>query len=426
MKIILTLFKQNKYFNLLNILIATVFSCLLMVLVINMDYTVIESNTVENFKDKNLYQISDELYDEKETSFFSVPSNYDKLYNFSKELEEKLKYIYYNPVWQPIGVADFKGDIKYDAYYESGNNQPPFNIGDTSYRTVKSMRFNKTVFDLNNLQLKTGKMFKEEDYVLHDNIIPIILGSDLSNIYKLGDTINILFYQKEFKAEVIGFLNANQKVLATNEPEVLLDRYIVLPAINFSEAPSAIKSFNSQNELFFKAILLSNSNGKIVTDSSPLEIKKTINEISTKTGFSDFTIIGANTISTDILVKMTEQHTGVLISVLVVLFLIILIISVFVMYLKVKRSISTYLALLISGASLKDIYKIVIGEFIFANVIGCFIPVLFLLFITKGSILLLTNYLFLVIVFLLVSTLLINIMVKKTFHTIDIVQSLKG
>lgn len=428
MKVIWTLFKQNKYLNILNIVVSTVFSFLLVILVINIDQSNIETGAVQNFKDKNLYQISDSLYGEKEVAFLSEESNYDILHDFSKNLSNSTMFDYYSAIWQPIEVADFKGDNIFDPYYETGDSQPPYNVNGKSYSSVKSMRFNRTVFHLNNIQVKSGRTFENEEYIFHENnnIVPIILGSDFSELYALGDNIEIQYYQKVFKGTIIGFFSPFQKVMANNEPEILLDRYMILPVVDFNELPTSMMKSNSHDETFFRATLLTNSNGKIVTESSPLEIRTIFDDITLETAFSDFTIIGANSISIDLLVKMIEQNRMTLYIVTLLLFIVITIIYIFTMYLKIKRNTDTFLVLLISGSNLNHIYKIVSCEFIFTNVIGSIIPITFLLFLTKGPTVLLINYLFIAAISIFISTIVISLITKKTFENIDMVQSLKG
>lgn len=404
------------------------FSFLLVVLIINIDQSNAETSTARNFKDKNLYQISDSLIDEKEELFFQEKANYDILHNFSNALSESTVFDYYSAIWQPIGIADFKGDLIFGAYYETDSNQPPYDINGKSYSSVKSMRFNKTVFELNDIQLKSGRGFESEEYIFDKNntIMPIILGADYSKLYAIGDHIEVEYYQKEFKGIIIGFLSPFQKVMTTNEPEILLDRYMILPVMDFKELPTSMVKSNFDDEFFFKATLLTNSNGEIITEDSPLEIREILDQITMETGFSEFSIIGANSVATDLLFKMTKQNKTLLYVVTFLLFIMMTIIFIFTIHLKIKRNVDSYLVLLISGLNFNHIYKIVRFEFILTNIIGSIIPILLLLYLTKGSTIMLINYLFITAIFIVVSMIPINVMIKKTFNQIDIVQRLKG
>ncbi|WP_052098689.1 hypothetical protein [Paenibacillus stellifer] len=222
------LFKQTKILFFTLIVVSFCFCILVFQLITNLNQANLEVRTTNNYKDKNLYILSDSLYDEKETEFFSNMNSMDILKSFSTELSKKQTFDYYNAIWQPIEVSDFKGDIHFDAYYENGFNQPAYNINGLSYRTIKSVQLNKIVFDSNNIQLSEGELFTDTDFIYNDKKkqIPIILGADYRGIYKPGDSFNILYYQRPFEGIVKGVLPPSQKILTKSEPELFLDTYM--------------------------------------------------------------------------------------------------------------------------------------------------------------------------------------------------------
>lgn len=427
MKVIWTLFKQNKYINLLNVIISTIFSLLLVILIINLDQSNIETSTMRNFKDKNVYQISDSLIEEKETEFFQKEFSYDILHNFSNRLSKETMMDYYSAIWQPIAVENFKGDTSFLAYYEPGDLQDPYEMNGKSYSDVKSMRLNQVVFQLNNVQLASGKGFEDEAYIYNENedTVPIILGANYSKFYEIGDEIEIDYYQKEFTGIVTGFLKSFQTIMTNHDPEFQLDSYMILPVVNFSAPPSSMLERHPEDELFYKATALMNSNGNIITEYSPLEIKELLDRLATETGFVEFSIIGANSMATDLLYNMTKQNKNVLYIVTFLLFAIMTIVFVFTFHLKIKKNVDTYAVLLISGLNLEHIYRMVRYEFILMKGMGSVLPIILLLYLTKLSIVMLINYLFVLAIFITVSMLLMNIVIKKIFGQIDIVQRLK-
>ncbi|WP_059171987.1 hypothetical protein [Bacillus sp. FJAT-27445] len=427
MKVIWTLFKQNKLLNIFNICASTILFFLLFILTVNINSSSIETSTTKKFKDKNIYIIADQLFEEKEKDFFSELNNYDILNNFVNNLNKSQDFEYYNSILQPIGVSEFKGDSIFEAYYEMGHNQPPYKWNKKSYRNIKSMQLNKTVFDLNNIQLEAGRYFTNEEYIFNKNTnrIPIILGSEFSSIYHLGDTIDMDYYSKEFKGTVIGFLSPFQKIVTANQPEVLLDRYIIIPAIYFNEPPSNMIKNNSIDPFFIKLLLLTRSNGTIITELSPLEIRNLLDGVALTTGFSDFEIIGANNLAIVSLVKMTEMNRNILYIVTFFLFIITLTMFIFTLSSKFKKNVETYLVMLISGANLKHIKKFARYEFIIINLIGSSIPAIILLWLFHNTSLL-VNYLLIVAISIFIMLLLTNKLVKKTIDDIELVQKLKG
>lgn len=422
MRMILLFIKQNKLLNMTIFLISLIFCSLLLVLTLNINQTRIEIEATRNFKDKNIYQISDNLYKEKEKEFFSKPDSFEILNNFSNQVHVNESYKYYNAIWQPIEISDFKGDIIYDAYYETGNNQPSYMIQNKSYRAIKSVQVNQAVFDFNLLRLETGEGFKKDDYVFkqEDNRLPVILGSEYSSIYKPGDTLDILYYQRKFTGVVTGILEPSQKIMTVREPELLLNRYIILPLLDFEQAPPKMEG------IFLKALLLSKINGNIITDLEPLQIRTTLNEISTKTGFKEFSVIGANSLAVNSIVNMTEINRNTLFVISVALLITLIALFIAIMRIIIKKNIDFYKVLLISGVSMNQIYRSINYQLPLLNLIGCMLPLVFILVTLNNPLSLLVNYMIVVGISSLIIAIAVNRYTRKYFEKVDIVQQLKG
>ncbi|WP_372011955.1 ABC transporter ATP-binding protein [Paenibacillus chitinolyticus] len=419
---ILLFIKQNKLLNMTIFLISLIFCSLLLVLTLNINQTRIEIEATRNFKDKNIYQISDNLYKEKEKEFFSKPDSFEILNNFSNQVHVNESYKYYNAIWQPIEVSDFKGDMIYDAYYETGNNQPSYMIQNKSYRAIKSVQMNQAVLDFNQLRLETGAGFKEDDYVFkqEDDRLPVILGSEYSSIYKPGDTLDILYYQRKFTGVVVGILEPSQKIMTVREPELLLNRYIILPLLDFEQAPPKMEG------IFLKALLLSKINGNIITDLEPLQIRTMLNEISGKTGFKEFSVIGANSLAVNSIVNMTEINRNTLFVISVALFITLIALFIIIMRIIIKKNIDLYKVLLISGVSMNQIYRSINYQLPLLNLIGCMLPLIFIMVTLNNPLSLLVNYLIVVGISSLIIAIAVNRYTRKYFEKVDIVQQLKG
>ncbi len=404
------------------------FFLILMTLMINLDQSNLETSTAQKFQEKNIYQISDSLIEEKEVQFFQEKANYDILHHFSTSLEKSTDFDYYNAIWQPMEVVDFKGDAVFGPYYEMGDEEQSFEMNGKSYSAVKSMRFNQKVFELNDLQLASGKGFEDEAYIFREGqeTVPIILGSDYTAFYKIGDQIEFAYYGKTFIGTVVGFFRPFQTIIVGDGPEIQLNRYMILPVVHFAERPTHMLQENMKDELFYRATLLTNANGNMITKHSPLELREIVDRITQETGFAEFSIIGANGISTDLLFNMKKQNQSLLYVITFLLFLMMTVVFIFTVYLKIKKSVDTYLVLLISGLHLKDIYNIIRYEYLLTMMIGSILPIGLLLYLTKGSAIMLINYVFILAVFIAVMILPIQIMTKKTLERIDIIQRLKG
>ncbi|MBD8498465.1 hypothetical protein [Paenibacillus arenosi] len=426
MRIVRILFRQNKLLNFFTLLTATLLFFFLLVLVINIKQTEIEVGTTENFKNKQMYKLSDHLVDELETEFFSRASNYDKLNEFANALEKSTDFQYFNAIWQPIGVVNFKGDKIFSAYYENGSEVSIYKINGKEYHSVKSIQVDSDALSYNNIQLSQGRLFDDEEYVFIGNQIPVILGAEYNGIYKIGDQIDIEYYQQSFKGTVVGIIQPLQKIITVNRPEILLDRYIMIPAMYFNKSPSQLTNDASEYPIFFRASLLSRANGTILSELDPVQIRKLVGEIALQTGFSHYSIIGANSLKINTLVQMTETNRITLLVLsfsLLALAIGVLLLSLFI---KTKRNVSTYKVFLINGATLSYIYKMISLQSLITYIFGSLLPLVIGIVLIGLSASILFMYLLLVAVFSIFMSIMSYVFVKRIFLKLDIVRELKG
>ena len=349
--------RRNKWINILNVLISTLFFLTMLITIISVNHTIIESDSLIKFKDKNAFHLVDDLVGEKEENFLSEPQNYNKLHSFSNELASSSYFTYYLENDQPIGVAEFQGKEFLNAFYESGEEPVVYERGHTIFNVVKSVQINKSVIEMNDLKLSEGRFFGDEEYLFtgREDYIPVILGFEYVGDYQLGDKIIIEHYSKITEAKIIGILEPSQHILDMyRNPDFLLDRYMILPTIYFDELPSTLIDRGEIDRVFLIASLFSVSNGIILTESSALEIRKQLSEVSERTNFYDFQIIGANSFKIDSLFALTQiSHTNMIIIV-VISFLIMLGLFLFTLTNKINKNLESYSVLLINGA---DIYS---------------------------------------------------------------------
>jgi hypothetical protein len=408
-------------------IISIIFFMFLYVLVVNLSHAKLELKTARSFENLNVYQITDHLLEGRETEFFSDVESYDILNRFNNSLNTSPEFTYYSATWQPIGIADFNGDPTYDPNYDyDGTTTPTHTLNNKVYSSVKSVQVNEEVFNRNNLDLKAGRFFSKEEYTYNEKFdsIPVILGSQFSELYQIGDKVDIFLYGKELKGEIIGFLSPSQKVMTLTETELLLDKYVILPAFKFNDSIS--KNFLQGNELFVRATLLSRINSLLLTESSPIDIRRVLEKISEETQFFDFAIIGADDLKIDALVNMTKVNIENMYILTSILLVIILATYFMTLSSKAKRNFDTYIVFLISGANLSEIKKNLTLEFILMVVIGMFVAAIPFFLLTGFSLSILLNYVFISLMVILVIFFLAKTFVNSNFKRIDIVQQLKG
>lgn len=397
-----------------------------MALSINMQQAKLEVGTMSHFKNKQLYKISDGLINEEDVNFFAKPSNYDRLHDFSELMHASTQFQYYIANWQPIGISDFKGSAIFGAYYELGHSEQTSNRDGKEYSSIKSVQVTQNVFDLNVVQLQQGRTFDADEYILTGDNIPIILGAEYAGVYQLGDQIDIDYYFQTFKGTVVGIVQPLQKIVTNSRPELLLDRYVLLPLMSLSDPPSYLNKNAVKYPVFFKALLLTRANGMIISELDPLSIRKIVGSIAQKTGFDQFSIIGADSLRINTLVQMTEANQFTLLLVSSLMFVITMSILLLTLFIKTKKNVSTYKVLLISGATLNHVCLMISIQSFITYLIGSIIPCLITMILTGFSIPIFLTYLLLVLLLSLFMTIMTYLFVKKIFSKLDIVRELKG
>jgi len=420
------LLKNKKLLTLIIGLLSFLFSVVLFLLLVNINISKIEIRSASKFHNYNIYKLTDNLIGEREIEFFKDVKNYDILNNFNNDVFKNNKVVFYNAVLQPIGLKDYSPDKKFSAYYESGFNNIYEHEG-AFYQITKSMQVTKSVFDYNVVELIEGQYFDDSAYVYEAGRkeIPVILGSDYRPYYKLHDQLEVHHYFEKFIGRVVGFAKENSFIFTNNEPQQVLNRYILLPSMSLSEQPSELLQKTEVNEVFFRALLLSKMGGILMTNLNALEVRKEIGEIEKVTNFTDYRIIGANSLAVDLLYKMIETNQTLIVTISGVVFIFIL--CAFYLFVKsfIKRQFDTYLVFIMCGVTNHKIKKMIQLEFSILNSISIGLAllctVLFMQDTTILSILIIAGFLV-----WLVFNIVVYMLVNNLLATTNIIEKLKG
>ncbi|MEE4533733.1 hypothetical protein V2U93_04935 [Bacillus velezensis] len=156
---------KQKVFSILILVLGCLFFLLISVLFLQVSN--IDTKTKSFYaqlKGKNIYQLSDTLFDEKEEKYFSNPKDLLKLKRFYGELIRNDNFKYLNTTLQPIGVKNFKGDATFLDGYEYGSTEEPYSKDKEmgKYQLVKSVQLNDKVFSVANLKMKKGSFFRKK------------------------------------------------------------------------------------------------------------------------------------------------------------------------------------------------------------------------------------------------------------------------
>ena len=262
-------------------------------------------------------------------------------------------------------------------------------------------------------------------YLAGRNEIPVILGSDYRQYYKLNDQLELHYYYEKFVGRVVGFAKENSFIFTNHDPQQVLNRYILLPSMSLSEQPSKLLQKTEVDEIFFRALLLSNMGGYLMTNLNALEVRKEVADIGKVTNFTNYQIIGANSLSVNLLYKMVDANQTLIFTISGVVFIFIL--CAFYLFVKsfIKRQFDTYLVFIMSGVTNNKIKKTIQFEFSTLNGmsigLALLCTVLFMQDITLLSILLIAGFLVWLLFYVVV-----YILVNQLLATTNIIEKLKG
>ncbi|MCY8824259.1 ABC transporter permease family protein [Bacillus atrophaeus] len=316
-----------------------------------------------------MYQIDDELRDEKEDAFLSSPSNVDKLRVLYEKFDSAKKFQFLNITQQPVGILNFNGPQSLLAGFEENSIIEPYEseTDHQMYDTIKAVQMNKQAMELLDIKLSKGELLPEKAFEYKENNdIPVLLGSSYKGLYNVDDKITVEYLFNKMDVRVIGFMEKNTYTTIGQDSQVYLDRYMVLPMMHFNQIERKDKEFYD----FQWKVLLHSINGFIVTPKDSLAITKEVNKLGKEADFTDFAILGANTTGIVVLSSMMEQNKQILILLTVTLSLFSLATIYFVLRAKLKLNMKKYAIYLISGLTMPHIFAFIFSEVLLLSLIS--------------------------------------------------------
>lgn len=215
--------------------------------------------------------------------------------------------------------------------------------------------------------------------------------------------------------------------MTNNDPEVILNDYMVMPVINFSKLTNEQVNNSEYDRIFYMASLDVVRNSQLITASSPIQIRKDVAQIANESGFSEFSIIGADGIIMDSLYNMSKVNLKLIILLNIIIIFIVMMSVYYVLKLKVKYNQAAYLVLLVSGLDYRNIKHFLYREIVYVLAIatvvsfGVVVITSFLLNDYKLSLYFISWAIGAFILLLVSSKQLVN----KAFKNIDVIQMLK-
>lgn len=228
------------------------------------------------YEDKAMLRIIDAYHEPKDfTNFLLKSDSLSRLKNFYRDLDKSDKLNYLSHFAQPVYINNTKLPEALGYGHENGYNTSVI-IGDSGkeYMFVKAMQMNYDSYSYFNLDVESGRNFDMIDFE-DDNTMNVILGAAYKGYYQLGDIISLCYYsEKSISVRVIGFLESSSKIYYQEKADHLLDNYIIMPYINYTN-PEDMEEEKVQKRIYFAMI-----NGYLITDNAEIKIQKVMNSVS--------------------------------------------------------------------------------------------------------------------------------------------------
>lgn len=178
-------------------------------------------------KKENILASFNELYLElSEAKNFRYMEIYECLIQFKGKYDNGDKFVYeYNPQSDNEDINEFVNqEVKIENEETLITNLKGLFVGKRGFK--EDFTFQHKVVE--------GNEFSDEDFLYKNGNINAILGNDYSEIYEIGDELEILYLGYPLTLKIIGFLEDNTYFTIGND-SISLDVYIVLPSFEVDE-----------------------------------------------------------------------------------------------------------------------------------------------------------------------------------------------
>ncbi len=311
-------------------------------------------------KDYYYYQLMDSLEDDYGKSFEdSSDSIFKQLSLYGKLNSIEDKYLEFSENYQ-IEVLNFKGKDIFLSNYENGirEDEREFYVYETKkgYNyLVKGAMVSHNLFEEFGMSIVDGNWFSSDDFNTDTDTIPVVLGYEYNNLYKVGDTFEIYTcFSKIKKAKVIGILN-EKTIISKQDNLINVDRYILYPSLNVhveNISPEEISNLNTP--VYCKL------QGTIKSKKSANQLNSEITQICDELNIPPvYYIVG----STNNYIEMFNTNINEIakainiITILIFMFSIFLMSVIIVMY--IRNNLKYFSILLISGYKYSDIHRFI-------------------------------------------------------------------
>ena len=220
---------------------------------------------------------------------------------------------------QAMPVVDFAGSES----FEHGNGTGATTQGSYEHPilgervvNVKSMQLSHSTFDFYNLAVQDGAGLEWDEVHYERAAIPVLLGSNYTGVYDIGDELTVDYYSKPTQMRVSGFLAPSASMFYQGNINFFLDDYLVVPY------PKSISGIATPNQEFYGILAFAMLNANIAVDQAQSDgaVFRALEAAATSSGFDHYALLSVPTYLTQFAsVRALVQENFVLVATVEVL-----------------------------------------------------------------------------------------------------------
>lgn len=207
-----------------------------------------EKNAVqyeETYGNKTYYYTSEALSDAVYYEYLERNncSIYNNLSLFIEKLRNSEVFTYIEIIHQHLEIVSPVIPDKYLLNYEDGiADESKFYYNNELLYATKAIQVSPSFFTEYNITISEGQGFTEKDYYQESNMIPVLLGSEYSDLFQVGDTFESYYITDKFQFIVKGFVSKESFFYSRIDSDMVsCNRYIIMPSIIFQSASEIAK-----------------------------------------------------------------------------------------------------------------------------------------------------------------------------------------
>ena len=368
---------KNKFLSLVLIIqLICIFVGLYNIIDYNQKIIYLSDKIEKAYTNRSIYRFATD-----DINYVDYYNNPQEVLDMVKDFSESNEYTFTitAPSWLEVKV--FNGFRKFE--YANAKNTPYETLDKEQYTVVNSFLVNENSFSTYDVQLDEGRFFtKDEYYSLIDGVLPVILGSDYKGTLNIGDKIEYYYGKKFFEGKVVGILKKNEtmpiKYDDTNTRangnvspnDYKLNNSIIVPFGNNVKLNEILASQAMYHNFFI-------FNSSKYTKEEEREILEKVESIYEKTTGIKQSVKSFDKVITKELDKYKNMKDSYsLATIIAILFSTVTIIVAMLNSIdKRKKEFGVYI---FSGATKKDIIKVVFFQMILIVILAFFISCIML------------------------------------------------